>query len=552
MKRFLTTRVFLFLIIGLALVLRLYSVTSNPPALNWDETSIGYNAFSVLKTGKDEWGQVLPLHFRAYGEFKLPVQIYASIPAIFLLGLSDFSVRLTPVLYGVLTVLFLYLVARDMFKNKSIGLIAAFLLATSPWHIQLTRASFESSFSVLWVLLGVWLFIRAREHICYLKLSVLAFVVSIYTYNSARVFAPLFLVFLFITNYKYLLTKRRQTLTAILIFILMLLPLASFVLSGQGSARYKLVSLSDDPGLIPRIDEARNNSTLPPVINRLVNNRVTYLSVYFAENYLSHFTPDFLFISGAGHKQHNVQNMGELYVWQAPFVLAGLYLLFKRKEKYRWILIVWLLISIIPVATTRDSIPNALRTIIALPVYEIFTALGVLALYELLQKKNFRIRVASAVVFIVFVVSGIFFYLDNYFTVYPVLYSRDWQYGYKEVMGYVKDHYADYDQIVVTRSYGEPHMFTLFYLGWDPADFQNNSNLVRYQSYDWVWVERFDKFYFPDLGDKGTKFEDIKEKNAGKKMLFVGKPGDFPESMPRLDQVYFLDGTLAFEIVEVK
>jgi len=110
MKKYLSWGI-LLLILVLAFLLRFNKVTSDPPSLNWDEVSIGYNAYSVLKTGKDEWGVKFPLNFESYGEYKLPVQIYASIPGIAVFGLNELGVRITPVIYGTLTVLQFYFVA---------------------------------------------------------------------------------------------------------------------------------------------------------------------------------------------------------------------------------------------------------------------------------------------------------------------------------------------------------------------------------------------------------------------------------------------------------
>ena len=118
-------------------------------------------------------------------------------------------------------------------------------------------------------------------------------------------------------------------------------------------------------------------------------------------------------------------------------------------------------------------------------------------------------------------------------------------------MDYINQHKNEYDLIVFTRHYGEPHMFTLFYLNYDPAKYQNNPNLVRFETYDWVRVLKFDKFYYPDLGDKGTQFTDIVKANPGKKMLFIGRKGDFPKELQRLLSVNFLNGENAFDIVEV-
>src|SRR3989344_3494255 len=124
---------FLILIVAIAFFLRFYKVTEVPPSLNWDEVSIAYNAYSVMKTGKDEWGVTFPVHFKAYGEYKLPAQIYVSIPGIYLFGLNELGVRITPVIYGTLTVLAVFLLAKELFLSNTVGLLAAFLLSISPW-----------------------------------------------------------------------------------------------------------------------------------------------------------------------------------------------------------------------------------------------------------------------------------------------------------------------------------------------------------------------------------------------------------------------------------
>lgn len=544
-------RIFLALaiIVGIAFFLRVYGISEVPPALNWDETSIAYNAYSILKTGKDEWGKTTPVHFKSYGEYKLPGQVYFSIPGIAIFGLNEFGVRITPVVYGTLTVLLLYFLTKNIFGSQKVGLISAFLLAISPWHIQLTRASFESSFSVFWVTLGVLLFVKGFKDKKYWLWSVLPFVLAIYTYNAARVFVPMFLVTLFFIYKKEITKHSKIFITSLILFAVSMIPLAAFFVSGEATARLKLVSITDDPGFALRVNEARGKTNLPEPLPRLIHNKITHYVYVFAGNYLSHFTPDFLFINGAGHKQHHVQGIGEFYVAQAPFILIGFYFLFRKKNKWRWLLASWLLLSFVPVSVTVDSIPNALRTILAVIPYEIATAFGAWWSYEALKKKKlFFIPIAA----IILVTLTIQFksYLHNYFNIYPIRYSRDWQYGYKQVVGYIKKHYQDYDLIVFSRTYGEPHMFTLFYMDWDPAKYQVDPKLNRFEAYRWIWVLNFDKFYFPDLGDTGTKYADIQRKNLDKKILFIGKPGDFPPELPRLLTVNFLNGDRAFEIVE--
>ncbi|KKP40598.1 hypothetical protein A2130_03440 [Candidatus Woesebacteria bacterium GWC2_33_12] len=537
------SKLILILIVFLAFFLRFYKITSIPPSLNWDETSIAYNAYSILKTGKDEWGEVLPLHFKSFGEYKLPAQIYASIPAIAIFGLNEFGVRITPVVYGTLTVFLLYLLVQELYRKKEISLISSFLLAISPWHIQLTRASFESSFSLFWFLLALLFLVKGLKRPRFLVVSMIPFVISVYTYNTARVFTPLFLLVYYLLNIKFLFKNFKYLAFSFLTFVILVSPIIPFVLSGDATARYKLVSITDDAGLIPRIEERRNLSKLSPIITKLIHNRYTYNTYYFSQNYLAHFSPSFLFLKGAGHHQHHVQGVGELYWFQAPFLLYGLYLLIKRKSKSLKILLPWLLLAFVPVSMTNDSIPNALRTLIVVPVYQIFTAIGI---YEFIKLNKYT----KIILLTTFVLFSINFYIlaNNLYTQYPIRYSKDWQYGNKQVVEYIKEHQDEYSLIVFSRTYGEPHIFTLFYLQYDPARFQNSKNLERFETFDWVRVLRFDRFYFPDLGDEGTKYNDVIKANKGKKILFIGKPGDFPPEAKILERINFLDGSEAFEI----
>src|SRR3989304_1265994 len=128
------------LILILATVLRFWHISQNPPSLYWDEVSLGYNAYSILKTGRDEHGKFLPFtNFAAFGDYKPPGYIYAAVPAIAAFGLNEISVRLPSAFFGVLTVLIAYFLARKIFENERIALFAAFFLAISPWHIQFSR-----------------------------------------------------------------------------------------------------------------------------------------------------------------------------------------------------------------------------------------------------------------------------------------------------------------------------------------------------------------------------------------------------------------------------
>src|SRR3990172_13365559 len=139
---FILKNLFLVLIVIAAFALRIAAIDKVPPSLNWDEVSHGYNAYSILKSGKDEWGASFPLIFRAYGDYKLPVYIYLTAISEFFFGLNAFAVRLPSVLAGVGTVIFTYFLVKELFKNypqltiyNLLPAITSLLVAVEPWSL---------------------------------------------------------------------------------------------------------------------------------------------------------------------------------------------------------------------------------------------------------------------------------------------------------------------------------------------------------------------------------------------------------------------------------
>src|SRR3989344_920454 len=185
-------------VILLAFVLRFYHLNLTPSSLYWDEVSLGYNAYSILKTGRDEHGKFLPFtNFTAFGDYKPPGYIYAAVSTIAVFGLNEFSVRFPSALFGVLTVLIAYFLARKIFENEKIALFAAFFLAISPWHIQFSRGAFEANVGLFFSVLGIYLFFKfAKDKPFFLMLSALSFLAAIYTFTGQRLFVPLILLIL--------------------------------------------------------------------------------------------------------------------------------------------------------------------------------------------------------------------------------------------------------------------------------------------------------------------------------------------------------------------
>ncbi len=243
----------LFLIVLLAGFLRFYQLTDVPPALNSDEVAIGYNAYSILKTGRDEYGIKYPLTFRSFDDYKMPVYVYLVTGSMKIFGYNDFSVRFPSAIFGTLTVLVTYFFTKKLFSrwdyklSHRLALIASFLLAISPWSLQFSRAGYEANVAVFFVVSGSYLFLLGLKKWWAFLLSAIVFSLAIWTYLSARIFVPLLVLGLAVVYAKELWKQKIAVGLGIVIALILLLPIIRLSLSPQGQMRAAGVSAFTNP-----------------------------------------------------------------------------------------------------------------------------------------------------------------------------------------------------------------------------------------------------------------------------------------------------------------
>src|SRR3989344_6498085 len=191
--KYLKNNLIIISIITVAILLRFINLASIPVGFNDDEAAFGYNAYSILKTGMDEWGRFLPFPaFESFGDWKLVVYLYLTAISQFFFGLNEFATRFPSALFGVFAVMATYLLSKELF-DKKVALLAAFLLAISPWHIVASRNAFESDLLVFFITISTYFFLVGLKNKKYITFSFLGFVISFYVYRSAWVFLPLFI-----------------------------------------------------------------------------------------------------------------------------------------------------------------------------------------------------------------------------------------------------------------------------------------------------------------------------------------------------------------------
>ena len=538
----------LVIIFVLAAFLRLYKLGAVPPALYWDEASLGYNAYSILKTGFDEHHNFMPLtNFAAYGDYKPPLYIYATVPSIAVFGLNEFAVRFPSAFFGFLTVVLVYFLTKKLFLNGpflkikkveiDVPIIATFLLAISPWHLQFSKAAFEANLGLFFSTLGIYLFFKfAKDSQLWFLPSLLSFMAGMYTFTGQRLFVPFILLILFLQFWKDVIKSWKYVTVSLVICGIIFYPLFVF-------------STSTIEGRL-RFDEVTIFRNLQPINNSIRDRKVDNFAIwanilhnrrfYQAQDYLKHyfdaFAPKFLVTSGDVNPRLSTQEVGELYYPEAIFVLVGIYFLIKNKPKYTWFLIAWLLASPLGPATARET-PHALRMIHILPTFQIISAYGLLALYQVIKFKK-----ALIIGFLLALLLNFAYYLHMYYVHYPIIYSGEWQYGYKQAVQSVKSLYPEADQIVVTNALGRPYIYFLLFNAYSPGKFWENSQVIK-DKFFFIHVNGFDKFKFVDDVEsvpvhgkvvyvstngvpKGAKLEKKIKDLSGKTVFYISKNYD--------------------------
>lgn len=353
-------------ILILAAALRFVQLGSVPYGVNQDEADRAYEAYSLLDTGRDIHGNAWPLTLEAYSRVRdnaSAIMAYAAIPFTALLGPNLLASRIPAALVGIATVLLTILVGRQLSKRWTVGLLAGFVLAVSPWHLLLSRTGHEVVWSPFLFLLGLLAFLRAveRKRPLGLFLAVSAWALLLYGYPIAKLFLPLMLICIGSLWWKELWAMRRWTLSAMGVGFLLIIP-----------ELYLFFSRLGDAGRLQEISIFTNG--FGSWYEQLFINIAAYLNPQmWVASYLT-----------AGPLE-----------WLA--VLLGLpffFLLVRRTVPHfsRWLAAAWLGIAILP-ALFGDINPHQLRAAFLIGPLQIFGTWGLLLIAEpIIQRFHFHLK----------------------------------------------------------------------------------------------------------------------------------------------------------------
>lgn len=484
-------------ILVLASFLRLYRLDQVPPSPYWEEVALGYDAYSISQTGKDHQGNAYPiLAFPSFGDYKPSGYFYATVPFVKVLGLNIWAVRLPSSLSGIASVYLVYRIGKQLFDQKT-GLVSSFLFAIQPWAIQFSRGGWEVNLSLFLLLLGAWFLICAKTRPWHLLGTVIAWGLSMYTYHAARLFVPLMggVAGLWLTarwicyssdssspfRIRAIKLTRTQGLSLLFALLLGLIFISPFILNlknKQVSSRFSDTSIFSQ--LQPILD---SNAAIAASGNtswaKLVYHRYWYFGKIFVVQWASHYSPQFLFVSGDGNFRHGGWT-GLLYPVEAIFISVSFWIVvdsFRKRSKIHYPLLFfffWLFLAALPAALVTPA-PHALRFLYAAPIFSLLSAVGLLKLAQIVWE---RIRSKNTVrgLYIGLTITIIYFfatYISQYFVVYSVISASDWQYGYKQLYEGLAKYKKEGEQVYVSREQGRPAMYYLFYSQFDPKTLQD-------------------------------------------------------------------------------
>ncbi|MCR4329716.1 MAG: glycosyltransferase family 39 protein [Candidatus Roizmanbacteria bacterium] len=483
---------FLLMLMFCALFLHTYKLHSVPPGFNADEAAYGYNAYSILKTGADEYGNKLPLRLVSFGDYKLPGYSYLTIPFIALFGLNETTTRLPSLIAAILLIPAMYFLAKILF-DKKIALVTAFLTTFSPWIHILARHAHEAVPMTLFLVLSLIFLIRLSQKRRLLDglFFILFLFISLYTYHIARIIAVVYLG----TWIYFIKTKNISKKNTTYMFIAMLLLLIPFLSAEIAMPANRIKNLflftSDGVRLISQqfmVEQAHS-----PFSNSL------FVGGYeFLRRYTNYFSLNFLTYTGdTNGNRFGFPSMAPLSIVEYMLFILGIVIAYMNIKKRSYILIL-ILMLVAPLSAALTWQENALNRsyFFVVPVL-ILVSLAVSYIWENKQKIPY---VKPLIICSLFGYTILTAYVWNfYFFHYSHrnIVIRSWECGYKELTQVIAKKYNSYDSFHITKENGQPYIFMLFYLNYSPQRYTSSMHTMEKPDvYGYTQITNFDKFIF--------------------------------------------------------
>ncbi|MBI4993646.1 glycosyltransferase family 39 protein [Candidatus Wolfebacteria bacterium] len=359
----------LFIIIIIASFFRLYNITELPPGLYPDEAMNGNNALEALSPS----GQFKLFYPENNGREGLFINIQTL--AIKLLGNEPWALRSVSSIFGILTILGIYFLTKELFKKNShgdaIALLSSFFIATSFWHINFSRIGFRAIMAPFFLTWAIYFLLKSfnnleKRNLLFLSLAGGIFYgLGFYSYIAYRA-TPL-LILIIIALY-WLQNKDKQIRRKIFISASCFLIFTFIVAAPLGI--YFLKNPQDFFGRTAQISIFNSQTPLKDLGSNVLK------------------TATMFNFKGDLNWRHNIAGAPLLFWPVGILFLIGIVLSARKFFKKNNIIIFsWLAVAALPVIISNEGMPHALRAILMAPAVFIFAGIGGIYVYQTL--KNF-------------------------------------------------------------------------------------------------------------------------------------------------------------------
>ncbi|RJQ25345.1 phospholipid carrier-dependent glycosyltransferase [Candidatus Parcubacteria bacterium] len=479
------------LIILIAFFLRFWQLDQVPSGAHADEADTAYSAYSILKTGLTQYGTFNPLAFTEFnGGTHPPLYTYFLIPFVKFFGLNIFVERMPSAVFGTLTIPIFYFLLKKILQSSAAALVGSFFLTVNPWFLHMSRQGLLESIAVFFVVLGITLFVYAKEKKYLYILSFIAFGLSLHAYDAPKIFVPLFLIALIIYQYKSIIRIKKYFIATFVVFVIFyLLMLKTIFLDGQIND-YNKVSLFNTLSLENAVNYERQYTRAPLWLSGIFHNKATVLLKQLETSYFNIFSINWLFINGEGNLQQAVVRHGQFHLFELPLFFVGAYALFRKRRNTGLLLMIWLLLAPIPGALTQGNYPY--RSVLLLPAPIIFSSYGLVWLWSYLEKLKQKIIKRLIRIFIILLIIGYTSsFIFTYFFDYPVYASKWWFKERNEALNYAISLQDKYDRIFIDGDIEWAVMYA-FNGKVSPHIFQNSyKNKSKYKNEDVISIGKF-------------------------------------------------------------
>lgn len=494
--------VFLVAIFVISIFLRFYRLDTIPNGLYQDETAIGYNAYSINLTGRDEYGVKYPLYFKSFGDEKLPVYVYLTAVSERIFGVTPFAVRFPSALFGIFTVFVFYLFVKQLTRNTLLAYISTFLLSINPWSLDYNRATFEVSICLFFLVGGGYLLLKSfeKKRTGVFLIATVSFILCLYSYNLTRLLSPLmYLLFLIIYRKRLKRITNLEIIATSSLSFLLLVPFGLTIFSHGGASSASGTFLFSSNAVAAPLLEFRSYFVGMPVFSKIFFNNTILLVWQYINNVVTYFSTTFLFVSGSTHGNHGIGNVGQFYLFEFPLIIVGIVLFIKNKLRGRKLLLGWALISILVASLTRD-IPQATRSIFLVIPMIIFSAAGLIKILTVINSgKNRAVKYALFIGSFLLISYSLVYYFSSYYGRFPVLYAKQWREQDRELVNYLVANDSKYDKIIFDNKVGFIYTSYLFYSKYNPYEFYANAVRLPDDTEGFSVVRSFGKIEFEDI-----------------------------------------------------